>query len=99
MKNDEEIAGTKYDFIYGSRTIPRIAVNDLSVNSRGFSIMITLKEAVPFGMECMLVNEDEVPHIKKTVFYSILSRKQHLNPKDYHIHQLHHGEVLLFSLR
>lgn len=99
MKNDEEIAVTKYDCIYGSRTIPRINVNDLSVNSQAFSIMIKLKEAVPFGMECMIVNEDEVPHIKKTVFYSILSRKQHQNPKDYHTHQLLHGEVLLFSLR
>ncbi len=60
MKNDEEIAGTKYDFIYGSRTIPRIAVNDLSVNSRGFSIMITLKEAVLIDLGYMLPDGDKV---------------------------------------
>lgn len=60
LKDSEEIANTKYDFIYGSRTIPRVKVDDLSVNSQGFSIMVTLQEAVIFDLDYMLLDGDEV---------------------------------------
>ncbi|WP_370575593.1 hypothetical protein [Methanomethylovorans sp.] len=60
LKDTEEIASTKYDFIYGSRTIPRVKVDDLSVNSQGFSIMVTPQEAVIFDLDYMLLDGDEV---------------------------------------
>jgi hypothetical protein len=60
LKDNEKLTNTKYDFIYGSRTIPRITVDDLSVNSQGFSIMITPMEAVLFDLDYMLLDGDKV---------------------------------------
>lgn len=60
LKDSKELSNTEYRFVYGSRTIPRIKVNDLNVNSQGFSIMVTPQEAVLFDMDYMLLDGSEV---------------------------------------
>ena len=60
LKDGCELDSNVYSFVNGRQVIPRITVDDLVVNSEGFSVMITPQEAVLIDLEYMLLDDTDV---------------------------------------